>query len=497
MENRALTKQKILSELSKSPHGKLAEYITVGKQAIAQEPEFSAHLMAWDRSHGQIRDSKVALPVVTLAFEKEPEFLDNAFAHLALLGPRELLRAYEFAREVRPAGQMLPFRRLIANYLAEKEADKGWDHIAIQHRKTLKTLYALSHATPQKDRTHAVLFGFKGRGDAKVKLPLPKGSIFEAVANLKNMSSVEAAGTILKYRIPFLIAAGALGAKAKDTDLVLALINTMSPTELVTNTKRLEKFGIKTNPALRAAFEAAIAKASTSKKNTLKTTAAIDAIEDEGLKDKLRKLQDKQIAVAGGPEGNWLVLADKSGSMSSAIELARHIAATLAKFVKGKVYLVFFDTAPLVVDVTGLALDQIQKATKHVRADGGTSIGVGLNRMLVEKIELDGIAVVSDGGENTSPRFADVYKRYSEFAGKEIPVYFYDVHGASGWEQLINSAGIEMQTFKVNGNIDYYSIPNLVQTMRSNQYSLVDEIMATPLLSLSDVLKSTPELVGV
>jgi hypothetical protein len=492
MENTALTKQRILSDLSKSPHGKLSEYLPIGKQAIAKEPEFAAHLLAWDRTHGQIRDSKVALPVVTLAFEKEPEFLDNAFAHLALLGPRELLRAYMFAREVRPVGQMLPFRRLIGNYLAEKEADKGWDHLAIQHRKTLKELYALSHARPEKDRTRAVLFG---KDADKKPLPLPKGSVFEAVANLKNMTSTEAAGTILKYKVPFLIAMGALGAKAKDTDLVLALIERMSATELVTNTKMLEKLGVKTNPALRGKFEEALAKAATSKKNTLKTTAAVDAIEDEGLKNKLRGLQDKQIAAAGGPEGNWLVLADKSGSMSAAIELARHVSATLAKFVKGKVYLVFFDTSPLVVDVTGLALDQIQKATKHIRADGGTSIGVGLNRMLTEKIELDGIAVVSDGGENQAPRFSDVYKRYSEFVGKEIPVYFYDVDGHSGWENTISRAGIEIQTFKVAGNSDYYSIVNTVQTLRSNRYSLIDEIMATPLLSLSDVLKTKDQLV--
>jgi hypothetical protein len=491
MENTSLTKQRILSELSKSPHGKLAEYIPIGKQAIAQEPEFAAHLLAWDRTHGQIRDSKVALPVVTLAFEKEPEFVDNAFAHLALLGPRELLRSYEFAREIRPVGQMLPFRRMIGSYLAEKEESKGWDHLAIQHRKTLKTLYALSHALPAKDRTHAVLFGFKGKGPDKVILPLPKGSVFEAVANLKNMTATEAAGTILKYRVPFLIAMGALGSKAKDVDLVMALINAMSATELVTNTKMLEKLGVKTNPALRSAFETALAKASTSKKNTLKTTAAIDAIEDEGLKDKLRGLQDKQIAAAGGPEGNWLVLADKSGSMSAAIELARHVSATLAKFVKGKVYLVFFDVSPLLVDVTGLSLDQIQKATRHIHAAGGTSIGVGLNRLLESKIEVDGIAIVSDGGENTAPLFGSVYPKYSAFVGKDVPVYFYDVDGRSGWERAMSQLGIEVQTFKVAGNTDYYSIMNTIPTLRTNRYSLIEEILQTPLLSLNDVLKTT------
>ena len=92
-------------------------------------------------------------------------------------------------------------------------------------------------------------------------MPPPKGSVFEAVAGLKKMSPVEAAGAILKFKIPFLVAAGALEEKAKEPDLVLALINRMSSSELVNNTKTLEKLGLKTNPALRGAFEKALEKA--------------------------------------------------------------------------------------------------------------------------------------------------------------------------------------------------------------------------------------------
>ena len=485
-----LTKQRIVAELSKSPHGSLKEYVPIGQQAVKQEGEFAAHLIAWNHKVGQIRDSKVALPVIGLAYENDAELLDNAFAHLALLGPRELLRAFYFARELRPSGKMVKLRQLIGDYLHEKEQDKGWDHIAIQHRKTLKELYSLGHVLPEKDRTHAVLWGFKGKGDNKVLLPVPKGSVFEVVANLKNMSPTEAAGSIMKYRIPFLIAMGALGAKAKEPDLVQALIQAMSPTELTTNVKMLEKLGLKTNPALRGAFDAALAKAATSKKATLKTTKAAEAVTDSVLKEKLQGLQDKQIKALGGPEGNWLVLADKSGSMSRAIEASRHVAATLAKICQGKVYLVFFDTNPMTVDVTGLPLDSIQKATRHITANGGTSIGCGLNRMLSEKVEIDGIAIVSDGGENTSPLFPDVYKRYIDFAQKDIPVYMFLCQGEpDNLTPRMNQAGIEMQTFDIRGGTDFYSIPNLAQTLRASRYSLVDEILSTPLLTLSNVLK--------
>jgi hypothetical protein len=492
-----LTKQRLVSELSKSPHGKLAEYVPIGKQAVQQEGEFFAHLVAWDRTHGQIRDSKVALPIIGLAFEHDAELLDNAYAHVALLGPRELLRAFHFAREIRPTGKMLPLRRLIGDYLHVKEQDKGWDHLAIQHRKTLRELYALGHVRPETkaDRVRAVLFGKDEKG---VKLSLPKGSVFEVVANLKNMSPTEAAGSIMRYHIPFLIAMGALGAKAKEPDLVLALIGAMSATELTTNVKMLEKLGLKTNPALRGAFDKALEKASTSKKNTLKTTKAVESVEDEGVKEKLRGLQEKQIAAVGGPDGDWVILADKSGSMTHAIETARHVAGSLTQFVKGKVGLIFFDSSPMAVDVTGLSLDQIQKATRHISANGGTSIGCGLNRMLVEKLAVDGIVIVSDGGDNTAPLFADIYPKYAKFCDKDVPVYFYQLSGDSdSLTPSMKRAGIEMQTFDLRGSkLDYYSIPNTVKTLRSNQYSLVEEILSTPLLSLSDVLKKSGELVG-
>jgi len=487
MAEQGITKQRLIAELSKSVHGSLKEYLPIGKQAVLQEGEFYQHMLSWDRTHGQIRDSKVALPVIGLAFEKDEELLDNSFAHIALLGPRELARAYRFGLEIRLPGKMRQLRRLVEDYLHQKEQDKGWDHLAIQHRGTLKELYSLAHAKPEKERTNVVLYG---RNFDKTKAPLPKGSVFEVVANLKNMSPTEAAGSIMKYRIPFLIAMGALGAKAKEPDLVQALIQAMSPTELTTNVKMLEKLGLKTNPALRGAFDAALAKAATSKKATLKTTKAAEAVTDSVLKEKLQGLQDKQIKALGGPEGNWLVLADKSGSMSRAIEASRHVAATLAKICQGKVYLVFFDTNPMTVDVTGLPLDSIQKATRHITANGGTSIGCGLNRMLSEKVEIDGIAIVSDGGENTSPLFPDVYKRYIDFAQKDIPVYMFLCQGEpDNLTPRMNQAGIEMQTFDIRGGTDFYSIPNLAQTLRASRYSLVDEILSTPLLTLSNVLK--------
>jgi hypothetical protein len=484
MSEAGLTKNRIISELSKSPHGSLKEYLPIGRQAAEQEPEFFAHLIAWDAVKGQVRDAKVALPLVSLSVPSFPdELAENSWAHLAKLNPRELLKAFKFTRESRLTGRMRRFKAVVRLYLQQLESEGHFQRVALQHHKVLQELYRVTNTKPN-DFADKVLF----------KNDYTNASLFQAVGLLKTMSASEAAGTILEKKIPFLIALGALGKKAKDPDVVLALINRMSATELVTNTKMLERLGVKTNPALRGAFEQALGKAATSKQNTLKTTRAVEQIQDEGLKAKMQGLQEKQLA-SMGVEGNWLVLADKSGSMQDAIEASKFVAGTLAKLVKGQVWLVFFDTTPQSIEVTGLTLDQIRHVTQYIRAAGGTSIGCGLRWMIEMKKEIDGIAIVSDGCENSAPEFWPVLKQYNDLFGKEVPVYLYKFRGGddpSYYHHFVH--GHEMQEFDCTVGFDYYSLPNLVATMRTNRYSLADEIMASKLLKLTDVIKNaTPK----
>lgn len=484
----ALTKNKIISELTKSPHGDLKQYVPGAKAATLGEPEFMAHLISWNAIKGQIRDAKVALPVVSLSVPGfHNEFVENSLAHINFLDLRELARAYRFALELKIPGRMRSVRRMVEAKLRELEANNhAWDRAAVLHRKTLKELYGLIHMDTAS-RARAILFDRER----------PKGSVFEAIANLKNMDALTAAGAIIGYKIPFLVAQGALGKRATEPDLALALIERMSATELVTNTKMLERLGVKTNPALRGAYEQAIERAGRSKsKNTLKTTRAAQAMGDEGLKEKLHGLQEKQIAKMSGVDGNWLVLGDKSPSMELCIEAARHVAATLAKFVKGKVHLVFFDSAPRHYDVSGKSYDQILAETKHVMIGGGTSIGCGVQYAIEYKFKVDGIAVVSDAQENSAPMFVERYQKLCQNLDKEIPVYLYRFEpGSRGYSDRdlatsMGAAGIDLQEFDLRKGVDYYSLPNLVQTMRTNRYSLVDEIMATKLYTLEDVFKS-------
>lgn len=495
---KAFNKQQVISELVRSPHGDLKEYLPVGRAAGESQPEFLAHLVAWNSRKGQIRDSKAALPVISLATTNDPAFRENALAHLAALGPREFSRALAFGRTV-PGTPSRTLRRLVERYLREREAQRGfWDRTAVQHRQTLKTLYSQFHIKPDTEFRNLVLYG---RTFEKVKLAVPENSVFGAIKRLRDMSAVEAAAAIAHYKLPFLITKATLGPRAKtEQDIALAIINTMTPNELLANTKTLETWGIKTTPALRAAYEEGLKRtAASTKVQTLKAKKAAEVLAEAGDEDlalKLEAVAEKQIAKQLSIDGNWLILADKSGSMANAIEIARQVAGILAKAVTGNVHLIFFDTGPRYFNVTGKSYEDIKEITRAVRAEGGTSIGTGVNYATVNCLDVDGIAIVSDGQENTYPYFYQEYASYAKKFDKEPTVYFYQcaagIHSAydMALDRSCAQAKLLIEKFNVGG-ADYYSLPNLVSTMRTNRYSLFDEIMETPLATLDAVLKNT------
>jgi hypothetical protein len=491
-----IRQQEIYSSLCKTPHRDLSEYIPIVTQAAKDQPEFLSHLQTWNLLNGQVRDSKEGIPVVALASSRysEPEFVESSLACIASLNPRQLVRAFKFSRAIQNPVLPLkgPRRRMLNDVLrrylrALEDNWAKWERFAVQYRVSLVDLYCQARFK-HGEMADQILF----------KKDYPRGSVFEAIANLKNMGDAEAAAAIVSRRIPFLVAKGALGAKAKNPALVLALIERMSPSELRNHSKELEGLGIKTIPAIRAAYEAALARASRSSKDFLKTATAIEAVEDEEIKEKLRAVQERQIK-ASGVEGRWAILADASGSMQECIEDSRYVSSTLAKMCKDKVYLLFFNTAPRFFDVSGMDYDEVLKKTKSVTAAGGTSIGVGLEYLnaIGSLTEVDGICILSDCYENSAPWFVNSYREYCKKLDRNVPVYIYSYapekrfgmeYSDKDLRIQLKQAGIEYQEFKMDGKTDKFSIPNLAQSMKVNKYSLAQAILDTPLLTLDGVL---------
>lgn len=525
MANEAgLQRSQILNEISRSAHGKLAEYDNIIGKACASDPEFLAHLIAWDFVNGQVKDSKIALPVLTLAHQEFPdELTENSLAHLAMQPPRELVKALKFSIETGSvARRQRKLEAVIRLYLAHKEAEPGkWNRLAARHRRSLKTLYSLAHAKAPI-WVSAALFGFYKNADGeKIPASYALGSIFADIAGLSKMDPKSVAATIQKWHLSPLVVSGAMaGAKAaqQDSGVVQATMEQMSDTEVVTRAKSLEKRGLSRDAALKETFRTKVAKATKSHKATLKTSVAAEEVEDESLKTMLRELQERQIQTqkdAGrGIDGNWLVIADRSQSQEVAITLGVHVAASIAKFVTGSVWLVFCNGDVTPMEVTGKSLETIQARAKFVFANGGTSYGVALAWAAEHKVNLDGVVIVGDGGENTSPLFAIEWQNWKKRVDKELPVYLFRTFCPP---KYANTPGGNPQLFKMlmggcnpnpwgvsapssrpaisftefdftHGQIDYYSIPNMVQTFNASRFGVVEKIMACPLLTLEQVL---------
>jgi len=478
-----VSRNQLISEILHIGHGDLSIYNNIGIKATKAEPELFAHLIAWNHVKGEVRDSKVALPILALRGEFH-ELYENAVAHLCLLDPRNFLRAIKYHKELNQLHPTMGGAKILKAgvilYLRLREQNRGWwNKTVIQHRKSLKALYALFHVKPASFAQH-VLFD---RGH-------PKG-IFLAIKQLKDMSPEEAAGTILNYEIPFTVAIGALGGIKNKPDIVLALIERMSGNELITNTKMLQKCGVFENPALKAAYDKAIERTKKdSRVSTLKASRAAEVITDKKAIKKLKQIQEDRLEALGGIEGDWLILGDRSGSMDISVEVAKHIAALIAQQVKGKVHLVFFNTAPTYYEADGKSLEQIKKMTEMVRAGGGTSIGCGLDLIFSKNIVVNGIAICSDGGENTIPNFTDVYKHYTEKLGLEPTVYLLHVPGEKDvLSYRCLKAQISLEEIELGQNVDYYSLPNIIKTLKTRRYMLVEEIMEMPLKTFNDVFK--------
>lgn len=515
---RGVSKLAILTEATRSAHSALNEYVPVISQAARDESEFMAHMIPYLSDQGSIRDANIALPVITLSVPEfnEPAFVDNSLAHLAKLTPRELHVAYKFAMgQVRnkdlvpnpdpakakrypkirvggwkhfqpeylvPRSGMRKLESLVGRYLRSRESNPAaFERNVVQFRRDMQSLYFMSRTAPSEYAKEILYNNIR-----------PCGSTMQAIAELEHMEPRVAAASIVEHRIPFLMLFPILKKKVQDPVLLMAIIDRMSPSELQTNMKMLERLGVKDHPETRAALDQGLIKLASSRKTVLKTTKAAESVTDEKMKAKVLAAQEKQIDNFKGVNGNWLVLGDCSSSMGVAVETAKLVAGTLARFVTDQVALVFFNDSPRYFDVTGKSMDEINQITKYVQANGWTSIGCGVLAAVQKGLDIHGIAIVSDGQENRNPLFVDQYKALCAATGRQIPVYYYKV-GASGYSDTLtesmNRAGFSMEVKDLRTTkIDSYSLPALVSQMKVNRFSVLDQVYEYKLLTVDQVL---------
>lgn len=461
----------ILNSFLTTPHRKLEELAPLHTSALERDPLFYGHLAPWYFEKGEVRDHKL-LFVAHLATSEYPEFREAAWVLLQGLAPYEVARVLDHTKKV--IGKTpRSFKGAIVHYLKTREENiRQFDGAALRARNDLKHLYASLRIKPGQ-RAQAILFDEQP----------PADSPLFALKNLARAESAEEqARVIIESKIPYTTAVGAI--KQVTPVVLVALINAMSPQEVINNMASLKKRGAMDNADVKALIDQKLAAATTDKRvSTMKAKKAIQAAQlDAETERTLTEITDQRVAAKVEIKRATALFVDKSGSMSQAIEVAKQLAGLISAVTTAAFYVYAFDTAAFEIKAKAPegqrpALSDWEKVFRFIKADGGTSIGAPLAKMIRDNIYVEQLLIVTDEGENTAPYLADAWVEYCEKMHAAPAVIVVQVGGSyDPFGQRLQAKGIEVTRYRFSG--DYYSIPNMLPLLAMpSKAELVELIM--------------------
>jgi hypothetical protein len=505
----------IFNTLLTTPHRDLDQVRAIHKDMAEMDPLFYVRLAAWYAEHGDVRDHQEMF-IVTLSLSEFEGHREVGLALLRQLPPYQVARVVDYihgkniTRKVRIAPQETRKRKArkymaksvenqaekapafeletvktglfqnvprsmkteIKRYLAERETDPAWfDGSVLVARKAIKRLYALLHLKPNA-RAQQILFDEAPPADSRL----------HAMRELaKAESPVEQAKAIIEHKIPYRVAATLV--KQMMPTVLLALIERMSPQEVINNLASLKKRGALENADLKSLIEAKLAEAKTDKRvSGLKASEAIKAAGASGeLRGQLEAVADSQVKAKGRIKRPTALLVDKSGSMHEAIELGKRIGAMISAICESQLYVYAFDTMAYEIPRQGSQMADWERAFHGINAGGGTSCGAPVVAMARKRQYVEQFILITDEDENTNPLLAQALMDYKAQVMVEPTIIIVKTPGAcQTLERHLRQQKIAVDVFQFAG--DYYSLPNLVPLLsRPSKLELLLEIMDYPL----------------
>lgn len=517
----------ILNTLLTTPHRDLESIWQVHSGLITKDPRFYVRLGAWYSESGDVRDHKEMF-IINLVLSDSSGHREVGLAMLRELPPYQVIRVVNFisgvkkTRKIRKgekakalaqasrkgrrdvARQVLGttakastkskakpsdaetiteqfglFRNVpramkteITRYLREREADDDWfDGSVLAARKAMKRLYALLHIKPG-DRAQQILFDDQ---------PPPDSRLYALRVLAQAKSPAEQAEAIVQHRIPYRIASTVI--HQMTPTVLLALVDQMSPQELINNLGMLKRRGAMNVPEIKELVEAKLGDAkNASRVSAFKAKKAIEATGVDGaLRDQLDEVADAQVKAKGRIKRPTALLIDKSSSMEQAIELGKRIGAMISAVCESELYTFAFDTVPYPIVPEGQSLADWERAMEGITAGGCTSCGVAIKALTMKEIYVEQIIMITDEEENTPPPFVTALREYRETMKCDPSLFIVRTPGGSSYlEKLCGREKIPIDIFQFSG--DYYSLPNLIPMLsRPTKLELLMEIMDFPL----------------
>ncbi len=482
----------ILNALLRTPHREVEPYIVLFRFVYDRDPLFFGQLAFWYFDNGSVHDLK-QLFIAFLATSKfSDEHRDAGLALLKKLPPYQVERVLTIVKGHRQGEKCIEgisasvprsLRTAIEQYLRERERNTDqFDSVALHARKSLKSLYASLRIKPG-DYAQRVLFD---------NAP-PAGSRLHVLKELaKQTDAASQAKLIIENRIPYRVAISSI--KKLTPSLLVALVNAMTPQEVINNLSSLKKRGAMDNADLRQLIENKLEEAKTDKRvSALKSREAIKVAGlDEQLTKMVEAVGDKQIKSKARIKRPTALHIDKSGSMQVAIEVGKQIAAISAPCCEAGLFVYAFDTLAYPINAKGPELSDWEKAFKGIQAGGGTSCGVALEMMRRKGERVEQIVMVTDQDENTQPLLLATLQQYSSEMGVTPDVLLVNVGSYSNkLETQLTHSGFTCDTFTFTG--DYYSLPSLLPMIAGGtRLELLMSIMSHPMPARSKKQPAAP-----
>lgn len=469
----------MLNSLLTTPHRDLGKVAEVHADMLELDPIFYGHLAVWYHANGDVRDHKEVFVGNLLASTLE-QHREAGFVLLQTLPPYQVARVINFMKRYL---NRVPrsTKTAVTKYLRTREKNAElFDRAALRAKKALKSLYAGLHIRPD-ERADAVLF----------KNSPPEGSLAAAVKRLAAMESpADQARVIVENKIPYTIAVGAV--RKLTPSVLVALIDGMSPAEVINNLKALRARGAMNSPEVKQLIDGKLEAARSDKRVSAYKAkiAAVAADVDADTVKALAEVTQARVQAKGRIKRPTALLVDKSSSMQDAIEVGKQLAAMISGIADDELVVYAFDTMPYEVKAVGADIADWERAFQHLHPSGCTSIGSPLEAMRTRKQKVEQIVLITDEGDNTPPYFVDAYSRYARELAVAPNVLIVKVGRATDYvTNGLRANRVVVDTFTFSG--DYYSLPNLVPMLsRPSRLDLLLEILGTELPSRREAIAS-------
>ena len=460
-------------------HGDLKALSAVHDRAIQEDPLLYGPLARWYQQHGAIRDHHELFVAHCLA-SPFPEHREHGLVLLQTLRPYQVARVVRFLKETLRHKTRIA-RSAVRTYLQRREADVEWfDECCIRDSKSMKYLYATLRIKPSP-RAEQILFQGKPPAESRV-------AASKKLPSLQKRPDQQAE-LIRQHHIHFTTARGAV---TNYTPAILeALVEVMTPAQLITNLSFLEKRGALMHPAIRRTVLAKLERGVTeSRVSEFKALVAMQKISvDRTLADRMLAMVGQRLRGRGTIQRNTAVLVDKSGSMEECIAIGRLLAALCSTICDAEMWVEAFDSASFPVQPTSRNFAGWEEAFKRIRASGATSIGVSVRKLRDQPLEQ--LVLISDGEENTQPYFAQEVRAFQQRHGRTLKIIWIKVGNSA---QTFESELAGLDVTRINFKGDYYNLPNVVPLLCSGEHrQLVDEVLECPLYTRADLDKLPPQ----